>query len=332
MKLLKLISLILAVALVVAAGSIYLEYAKVTTKPFGESSEKVRFEIEEGSTGDQILINLAEVGIIEDGNIPYLKLYMRLNETPEMKKGVFRIPRNLTATELFDLLQKPENPDIWITIREGSRKDQIAQQLEDEFKQEPDSVFQASKFLELTENPEYIATLGLTIDGLTNLEGFLFPDKYLIPKQATEDYVIRTLINTFIMKTGGVYTYEDIVVASMVEREGMTNEDRPMIADIIKRRLNEGWLLQIDATLLYYYKDWKRVITAEDLKFDQPYNTYTRQGLPPTPISNPSLSSINATKNPKENKYYFYIHAQDGTPYYAVTYQEHLVNVQKYLR
>ncbi|HRI06124.1 MAG TPA: endolytic transglycosylase MltG, partial [Candidatus Dojkabacteria bacterium] len=225
-----------------------------------------------------------------------------------------------------------ENPDIWITIREGMRKDQIAKLLEDEFKKEPDAVFQATKFLALTEDPTYIATLGLTIEGLSNLEGFLFPDKYLLPKQSTEDYVIKTLVNTFILKTGGVYTYEDIIIASMVEREGMTDQDRPMIADIIKRRLKEGWLLQIDATLLYYYKDWRRELSKADIDLDQPYNTYTRPGLPPTPIANPGLSAINATKNPKANQYYFYIHSKDGTPYYATTYQEHLLNIANYLR
>lgn len=332
MKIIKLFFLIVSVLVIVGGGYLAMQYRQVTTQPLGDSDEKVRFEIKEGETGAQILQNLVSVKILDQKQIPYLKVFMRLNEIPEMKQGVFRVPKNLTAQELFDLLQKPENPDIWITIREGMRKDQIAKLLEDEFKKEPDAVFQATKFLALTEDPTYIATLGLTIEGLSNLEGFLFPDKYLLPKQSTEDYVIKTLVNTFILKTGGVYTYEDIIIASMVEREGMTDQDRPMIADIIKRRLKEGWLLQIDATLLYYYKDWKRVLSKADIDFDQPYNTYTRPGLPPTPIANPGLSAINATKNPRPNQYYFYIHSKDGTPYYATTYQEHLLNIANYLR
>jgi len=332
MKIIKLFFLIVSVLVIVGGGYLAMQYRQVTTQPLGDSDEKVRFEIKEGETGAQILQNLVSVKILDQKQIPYLKVFMRLNEIPEMKQGVFRVPKNLTAQELFELLQKPENPDIWITIREGMRKDQIAKLLEDEFKKEPDAVFQATKFLALTEDPTYIATLGLTIEGLSNLEGFLFPDKYLLPKQSTEDYVIKTLVNTFILKTGGVYTYEDIIIASMVEREGMTDQDRPMIADIIKRRLKEGWLLQIDATLLYYYKDWRRELSKADIDLDQPYNTYTRPGLPPTPIANPGLSAINATKNPKANQYYFYIHSKDGTPYYATTYQEHLLNIANYLR
>lgn len=332
MKILKTIFLLLILGAIIASGYLYSQYNSITTKALGTSSEKVRFEIESGDTGAIILTKLVEQKILTQDQIPYLKIYMRINKTPQMKEGVFRVPKNLTAKELFELLQNPENPDIWITLTEGSRKDTMAEVLREEFGKEPEAIFNADKFLELTEDPEYIATLELGIEGLNNLEGFLFPDKYLIPKQATEDYVIRTLVNTFKLKTGGTYTYEDLIIASMVEREGMTDNDRPMIADIIKRRLNEGWLLQIDATILYYYKDWKRVITKEDLEFDQPYNTYTRAGLPPTPISNPGLSALNATKNPKPNNYYFYLHSEDGTPYYGVTYDEHLLNIAKYLR
>lgn len=332
MKIVRFILLLIILSIAITTLYFFFQYKNYTNNPLGSDSNKIRFEIEEGMTGDRILEGLSEAGIIEEKAIPYLKAYLRINNVPEMKQGVFRVPKNLTAKELFDLLQKPENPDIWITIREGSRIDQVANILKEEFSKEPESVFNVEKFNSLVIDPEYISTLGLSIEGLTTLEGFLYPDKYLIPKQATEDYIIKTLVNTFIQKTGGIYTYEDIVIASMVEREGMTDQDRPMIADIIKRRLAEGWLLQIDATILYHYKDWRRVITKADLELDQPYNTYTRPGLPPTPICSPSISSINATKNPKPNNYYFYIHAKDGTPYYAETYQDHLVNISKYLR
>ncbi|MBI2357210.1 endolytic transglycosylase MltG [Candidatus Dojkabacteria bacterium] len=332
MKLLRVIALFIFISVIAVAGYLYFNYARVTSGPLGTSSEKVRFEIEEGDTGTVILEKLASANIIKAKDIPYLKVFIRVNKVPDMKEGVFRIPQDLTASELFDLLQNPENPDIWITLREGLRKDTMAEILEEEFSKEEEGVFKADRFLTLTEDPAFIATLGLDIEGLANLEGFLYPDKYLFPKQATEEYVITVLVNTFITKTGGVYTYEDIIIASMVEREGMTNEDRPMIADIIKRRLDEGWLLQIDATLLYYYKDWKRVLTKEDLALDQQYNTYKRAGLPPTPICNPGISAINATKNPKANNYYFYMHSKNGTPYYGVTYQDHLLNISKYLR
>ncbi len=118
----------------------------------------------------------------------------------------------------------------------------------------------------------------------------------------------------------------------MVEREGYTSEDRPMIADIIQRRYKEGWLLQIDATLLYPKRDWKSPITQADKQNDNPYNTYKYQGYPPTPICNPGLAAINAVRNPKPNTYYYYIHDTNGNVHFARTLDEHNQNVQKYLR
>src|SRR5690606_36252628 len=111
---------------------------------------------------------------------------------------------------------------------EGLRKDEIAQILAKEYSEIPESVFNPEKFLQLTEDSEYIATLGIGIDGLNNLEGFLFPDKYLLPKQADENYVIRTMVSNFLARTGSSFTYDTIIIASMVEREGRTNEDRPL--------------------------------------------------------------------------------------------------------
>ncbi|KKP66163.1 MAG: Aminodeoxychorismate lyase, partial [candidate division WS6 bacterium GW2011_GWE1_34_7] len=165
-----------------------------------------------------------------------------------------------------------------------------------------------------------------------NLEGYLYPDKYAFSNTATTEEVLKIFLDNFKKKVGTEDSYEDLIIASMVEREGYTSSDRPMIADIIKRRLDEGWLLQIDATLLYPEKDWKHIITDIDKKKDNLYNTYKYAGLPPTPICNPGLEAINATRNPQSNNFYFYIHDKDGNVHYAETLAEHNRNVEKYLR
>ena len=183
----------------------------------------------------------------------------------------------------------------------------------------------------LTTDSTFISTLGFPYQ-ISDLEGYLFPDKYAFANTVSTEDVLKTLVNNFQTKVGVKDTYEDIIVASMVEREGYTSSDRPMIADIIKRRLEEGWLLQIDATLLYPEKDWKHTITDVDKQKENPYNTYKYPGLPPTPICNPGLSAINATRNPESNSYYFYIHDPQGNIHYAKTLVEHNSNVQKHLR
>src|SRR5690606_7342784 len=118
-----------------------------------------------------------------------------------------------------------------------------------------DSNFSKAKFMQLVEDKEYVATLALAPEAET-LEGYLFPDKYLLPRESTEQYLIEILVSHFKSKVGEI-SYDDLIIASMVEREGKTNEERPYIADIIKRRLAEGWYLGIDATILYPKKDWK---------------------------------------------------------------------------
>jgi UPF0755 protein len=140
------------------------------------------------------------------------------------------------------------------------------------------------------------------------------------------------MVETFVSKVGTEDSYEDIILASMVEREGYNSTDRAIIADILQRRYEEGWLLQVDATLLYPKKDWSHTITDIDKEDDNPYNTYKYPGLPPTPICNPGLQSINAVRNPQPNSYYYYIHEDDGTAHYSTTLSEHNANVNQYLR
>lgn len=328
---LKIIGVLILITLI-GVGYLYFTYTNITSQPLSDDSSKVRFEISEGMTGSDILLALSQKGLYEESSINYLKVYIKLNNVPTFKEGTYYIPHNLTVPELFELLQKPQNTDIWITIPEGLRVDEIATIIEKEYSENPESVFKKEEFLKLVSDKEYIASLELPYTNITTLEGLLFPDKYLMPVQATEDYLIRTLINNHLKKIGSDFSYKDLIIASMIEREGFTNQDRPMISDIIRRRLNEGWLLQIDATLLYYHKDWKHVILATDKEIDHPYNTYKKVGLPPTPICNPGLSAIQASKNPQSNNYYYYLHDNTRAVHYGKTYQDHLNNISKYLR
>ena len=218
-----------------------------------------------------------------------------------------------------------------MTIPEGFRKDEIAQLLAMELAKGGNTNFNSDEFLKLTTDSSFISTLGFNYE-LSDLEGFLFPDKYAFSVKETTQDILQKLTDNFQAKVGINDSYEDIIIASMVEREGYNAQDRAMIADIIQRRYKEGWLLQIDATLLYPLKDWKHVITQEDKNSDSPYNTYKYPGLPTTPICNPGLESINAVRNPQHNDYYYYIHDKEGNIYYAKNLTEHNQNIEKYLK
>lgn len=308
-------------------------YEKVIEEPNSNNSDKITFQILSGETTDSIIQKMIDSGILKEKWANYFRIYLKLNKLSEkIQAGTYEIPKNLSIKEIAETIQKARGLDIWVTIQEGLRKDEIADILSTELTNGGNQQFNKEEFLSLTTDTTFISTLGLTSYTLTDLEGFLFPDKYAFSVDETTQEVLVKMISNFKKKVGDKDSYEDLIIASMVEREGRTDEDRPMIADIIKRRYEEGWLLQICATILYLKKDWEHVITKEDMAESNPYNTYKTPGLPPTPICNPGLAAIEATRNPSPNPYYYYIHDNDGVIHYGKTLEEHNKNISTYLR
>jgi UPF0755 protein len=309
-----------------------VDYNRTINFPNSRDDQKVRIEITEGESVNGILESLLEGELLTKKNYYYTKLYLKINNLgTNLQAGVYELPRNLTIVELIDTLQFGRSEEVWVTIPEGLRKDEIATIISRELNAYDSSNFSREEFLNLTTNRDFITNLGL-IEDIDNLEGFLFPDKYSLPKEVTTEEVIIKMVENFKTKVGEEYTYEDIIFASIVEREGYNADDRPIIAGIILKRFDEGWLLQTDATLLYPVRDWKHTITIQDKEDDNPYNTYRRIGIPPTPICNPGIQSVSAVWNPTKTDYYYYIHDPDGNPHYARTLEEHNANVNKYLR
>lgn len=324
---------ILALITVVVGGFlIKRNYSTTIEIPNSEQSEKVVLEIKQGQTLETIVDELIKAGVLRDNWKIYFETYVKLNKlAPKIQAGVYQIPKNLNIKEIAEMIQFSQEQAVWVTIQEGLRKDEIADILYEELGNFDESQFSKEEFLSLTTDKEYITSLQIPFE-LSDLEGYIFPDKYSFAVNSKTKDILGVMITNFKNKVGFGDEYQDIIVASMVEREGYTSEDRPMIADVIKKRYNEGWLLQIDATLLYPRKDWKATITDKDKQSDSPYNTYKFQGYPPTPICNPGLAAINAVRNPKPNPYYYYIHDNDGVAHFAKTLAEHNQNVQKYLR
>jgi UPF0755 protein len=215
--------------------------------------------------------------------------------------------------------------DVWVTIPEGWRSEEIAAVV--------------SKDLDIPE-AEFLSAVR---------EGYMFPDTYRFPKTATAGAVAEELRDNFDKKvpesirskaqTVGLTFNQAIVLASLVEREGKSDIDRPVIAGILLNRLNKDWPLQVDATLQYIagYQPkektwWKKELTDTDKLIESPYNSYKNPGLPPKPIANPGLSAILAVLNPKKTDYMFYLHDPTGTIHYAKTLEEHEANIAKFLR
>jgi len=282
------------------------------------------FVIKRGESLNSIIDNLYRQNLIRNRLVFYL-LVKKLGIEKRIQAGDFRLSPSMDAQTIAKNLTKG-TLDIWVTIVEGLRKEEIAQIINQNF------AIPESEFLKYAK------------------EGYLFPDTYLIPKEATAEVIVKILTNNFYRrfdknlqekaKNKGLTEEDTIIIASLVEKEAKYDEDRQKVASIILKRIKNDWPLQIDATIQYalgYQPQekswWKKYLTKEDLEIDSPYNTYKNKGFPPTPICNPGLASIKAVIDASENTpYWYYLSDKTGRMHYAKTLEEHNENIRKYLR
>jgi UPF0755 protein len=272
----------------------------------------------EPKQSQRIYINKTLLGVPRDFIVKMLGI-----ET-QLQAGDFRLKRSMDAKTIATELTHGIL-DIWVTTLEGWRSEEVASKL--------------SKELDIPEQEvlKYSS------------EGRMFPDTYLIPRDATPTAIVKLFTDNFErkitdqmredIKKSGLTLDQVITLASIVEREGRTDEDRPVIAGILIKRYKNDWPLQVDATLQFalgYQPSektwWKKYLTVDDKKVQSPYNTYTHPGLPPGPIGNPGLASIKAVIYPTETDYWYYLHDESGGAHYGKTIDEHNANITKYLQ
>jgi UPF0755 protein len=182
--------------------------------------------------------------------------------------------------------------------------------------------------------------LGIELPG-ENLEGYLFPDTYYFPIDVSGKEVVDTMLKNFERKIApylkeieksGKTLKEIIIMASLIEKEVKTKEEKELVSGILWKRLKVGMPLQVDATINYITDKKTTKILLEDLKIDSPYNTYKYKGLPPAPICNPGLESILAALYPKESEYWYYLSKPDGQTLFFKDYEDFIVAKKKYLK
>lgn len=299
-----------------------LYWNSLLAAPNKESTKKI-FVINKNQATREIAKNLKDQGFIRS-ELAFI-IYTRLKgKAQNLQAGDFKLSSDLNTAQVVEILTKGRI-DQWLTIPEGWRIEEIAQRIAKEFD------IPESEFLKVAK------------------EGYMFPDTYLIPNRATAKEIAVIMKKNFDDRFNNdlrqearkqKLTEEEIIIlASVVERESKTKEERPIIAAILWKRFNEGFPLQADATIQYalgYQPEektwWKKNLTESDLKIDSPYNSRERLGLPPSPICNPGLDSIKAVIFPQNSPYYYYLHDSSGKVYYAQTLEEHNENIFKYLR
>ncbi len=288
------------------------------------------FVIPKGQGIDTIGQRLAQDKLIRSAMA--FKIYVLTHRlSRKIQAGDFRLRPSMNLATLTQELTQG-TMDIWVTLLEGWRREEIAAKISQEFAAR-NTPFDIQKFLDITASDE----------------GYLFPDTYLISRDSSPSAVASLLRSTFNKKvefspnSSGLNSQQVVVLASIVEREVNTEADRPIVAGILLNRLQQNWPLQADATVQYLVgtrrcqkKDgecdwWPKNLTKADLNLSSAYNTYEHPGLPPAPIANPSLLAIKAVLEPKMTDYWFYISDLKGQIHYARTIAEHNANIAKYL-
>ena len=350
-KLARVLVIFIGISALIILGGIFY-YNNQINSPLLLSSETV-FTIAPGSNVEKIATDLERERIIKNKNI--LLLYLKLNPNYALgfKAGEFKITSDTSLKELVLQLQdaSANRNDMSVLIQEGLRYDEISELLNLSFSSLSETKFDKDEYIRIVENPDSYEFSEPAKSFLSehkpagkNLEGFLYPDTYFFSKDATALEIINKQVATLSLKLTGddkaaiskssYSLYDKLNIASMVEREAFTNDEKADIADVIYKRLEQGVvgvkLLQIDATLLYQANDWKADPVREKAK-DGPYNTYTRTGLPPTPICNPGIDSLRASIYPNSNDYFFYLHDSSGNIHFARNQSEHDANVRKYI-
>lgn len=320
-----LVGLIILIVIIGVIGFIsfkaYIAYLK---SPADSNGKQIAFVINPGETVTDVANDLETKGIIRSAMA--FKISAKDAGLVEVNVGDFIVSPSMTHSEIIEAL-KGGSTDVRVTLLEGWRVEQIAKELNEKLK---------------INEAEFIAAA-------RESEGYLFPDTYFFHPDASIETIISTMKNNFDrkytpelqnkIKAQGLTPEEGVILASLVEREGRSKKVRTEVAGVLLNRIDMGMKLDIDATVQYakdsqkikngtIEKFWEPILIADYQGVNSPFNTYTNNGLPPAPIANPSLMSLEAVAEADSNSpYVYYFHDSEGNSYYAKTLEEHNANV-----
>lgn len=338
--------------------SLYLSMHQAElNQPAGDDPTPVTFVVQPGETAAQVAARLEEEGLVVNGEVfRRFMTYQGLDRS--LEAGTYRLQATMTMHDIAQALQHGSADTVTVTIPEGWRMEQVAWLLEQQ------GLVRADDFLAHARTAQYdYPWLADRPPGAT-LEGFLFPDTYELPVETSPAAIIDLMLSNFDAKAApGITTrlagrqlfevqtgqyrpmtlYDVIILASIVEREAVVPDERPIIASVYYNRLDPAHVeetalrLSADPTVQYakgYDPQtgnwWNPMLPGEGQTLDSPYNTFKVQGLPPGPICSPGLASILAVLNPARTDYLYFHAIGDGSHVFASTLEEHLKNQQQY--
>lgn len=344
---------ILTIGILIVAGILAISgynYVSAGLKPLDKNDKKlVQVEVPSGSSNRQIGDILEEGEVIRDGMV--FNFYTKFKNLTNFQAGYYQFSPNMTLDQISKELQQggsaePLDDASKLTVPEGYDVDKIASLVakKTDFKKEDFiKVMKDDKFFEQlkTQYPDLLTDAGNAKDVRYRLEGYLFPATYNVHKNRSLEDLVTQMVDTTNqiltpyysqIKEKGLNVQEVMTLASLVEKEGITQSDRKKIAQVFFNRIEAQMPLQSDISILYALGEHKEVVTIKDTEVDSPYNLYTNTGYGPGPFDNPSQEAILSVLDPTENDYiYFVADISTGKVYYAKTYEEHMELVEKYV-
>lgn len=310
--------------------SFVILYNNAISKPLKSSDNIVSIEVKTGDGFYDILNRLDEEGKLSNKLLIKIKLSID-KQSITLKEGTYEINSNVTLDQLIkDLQDDSKNINmVKITVPEGYSIEEIAQLMKEK------DLCSKNDFIKAVKNYELPEFVEVNEKRRYNLEGFLYPDTYLIEKGTSANNIIDKMLERFNAAIKEVEKESDIVInnedidklitiASMIEKEASADIDRPLISSVIYNRLEKDMKLQLDATVLYALGEHIDVVLNRHLEVDSPYNTYKYSGLPIGPIASPGIESIKAALLPADTDYLYYILQKDGTHYFTNSYDDFL--------
>lgn len=320
---------LLAIGLIGGSFAVYY-YQRFSQEPLAVPAEGYVFLVPTGASLRSVAQELASDKILEQ---PFLlQLMGRLDgSAAKIKVGEYRLQPGDNPQRLLRMLVAGEVVQHSLTIIEGWTFQQMMQAIRNH-----PALTQTLSDAEAVEVMVRLSSPG------QHPEGWFYPDTYRFPRGTTDEEFLRRAYNImqqrleqeWAQRTEGLplrTPYEALILASLIERETAVPEERARIAGVFVRRLRKGMRLQTDPTVIYGMGDaYTGRIRWRDLRTDTPYNTYTRHGLPPTPIAMPSGASINAALHPEDGKELYFVSRGDGSHHFSATLEEHNAAVRRY--
>jgi UPF0755 protein len=333
MRFLKGLLAIGVLVIAIAAAAAWFLSARVREPYRGFTSPEQFVDIPQGSGAGAIGARLAEAGVVRDAGTFRVALWLS-GRARDLKAGEYRFDRPLSPMDVIDRIARGDVYKRLITFREGLIIPELAQIFEER------GFGPAAEFERAAGNAALIADLD---PEARDLEGYLFPETYALPRGTSADELVAQMVALFKRlyaeplrveaRAAGLTTRQVVTLASLVEKETARPEERPLVGAVYRNRLKLGMGMQADPTVIYALQkagQYDGNLSRDDLQFDSPYNTYRYAGLPPGPIANPGLASIEAAVHPAAVAHLYFVSRNDGSHVFADTLTEHNRNVQEW--